>query len=211
MLPWKIVRRCAGRTPCIDLALIAFWRVPRAEQILDGDFGSTPTLFKTSSGIPMVGLENKNGLYYAFQRNDLSKPVWQTRIATHRGSISSSACDGKRLYVAGRAVVLADDSCSGSLAALNPDTGAIIWQHCLVEDEAGALGDMVSGAVAAAPGVIAYGQGSDVIVLDADSGKLLFSYHDTDKDASFFGWASISRGALYIGSTDGKLLAFAPQ
>jgi outer membrane protein assembly factor BamB len=194
-----------------DLSLIASWKVPRAEQLVDGDFGSTPTLFKTSSGLPMVGLENKNGLYYAFQRDDLSKPVWKARIASHRGSISSSAWDGKRLYVAGRAVVLEDDSCPGSLAALNPDTGAIIWQHCLAEDETGALGELVSGAVAAAPGVIAYGQGSDVIVLDADSGKLLFSYHDTDSDAAFCGWASISHGVLYIGSTDGKLFAFAPQ
>jgi outer membrane protein assembly factor BamB len=50
-----------------------------------------------------------------------------------------------------------------------------------------------------------------VVVLDAESGKLLFSYHDTDRDAAFYGWASISHGVLYIGSADGKLLAFAPQ
>jgi len=194
-----------------NLSLIASWQVPFAEQIADGDFGSTPTLFKTSSGIPMVGLENKNGLYYAFQRDDLSKPIWQVRIATHRASVSSSAWDGHRLYVAGRAVLLGDASCLGSLAALNPDTGAIIWQHCLTEDETGALGLLVAGAVAAAPGVIAYGQGADVIVLDAASGKLLFSYHDADRDAAFYGWASLSHGVLYIGSTDGKLFAFAPQ
>jgi len=195
-----------------DLSLIASWQLPRAERIVDGDFGSTPTLFETSSGILMVGLENKNGKYYALRRDAIRRgPVWRARIASHRGSISSSAWDGHRLYVAGRAVELGEDSCSGSLAALNPDTGAIIWQHCLEEDETGALGELVSGAVAAAPGVIAYGQGSDVIVLDAASGKLLFSYHDTDRDASFCGWASISQGVLYIGSTDGKLLAFAPQ
>lgn len=194
-----------------NLSLMASWQVPLAEQLVDGDFGSTPTLFKTSKGTPMVGLVNKNGLYYAFHRNDLSKPVWKTRIATHRGNISSSAWDGHRLYVAGRAVSLGGTSCTGSLAALNPDTGAIIWQHCLPEDETGALGELASGAVAAAPGVIAYGQGSDVIVLDADSGKLLFSYHDTDKEAAFCGWASISHGVLYIGSVDGKLFAFAPQ
>lgn len=36
-----------------------FWRLPLEETLRDGDFGTTPTLFKTSAGVPMVGLENK--------------------------------------------------------------------------------------------------------------------------------------------------------
>ncbi len=199
-----------------DLSLLHFWRLPLSETLRDGDFGTTPTLFKTSAGVPMVGLENKNGKYYAFKRDQLDTPVWRTRIAIGRGSISSSAWDGQRLYVAGRTVKLQGVQCPGSLAALNPDTGAIIWQDCLKnastpEPATGVLGEMVSGAVAAVPGLVAYAQGPYVMLFDAVSGKVLFSYHDTGEDSLFRGWASISNGVLYIGNANGKLYAFAPE
>ena len=52
----------------------------------DSDFGSTPTLFNGVIGgqsQPLVGSINKNGVYYAFERDAISSgPVWRTRIAT---------------------------------------------------------------------------------------------------------------------------------
>lgn len=184
-----------------DLSFLHSWQVPRSKQLQDGDFGATPTLFTTSTGTAMVGLVNKNSKYYAFKRDDLSKPMWQAKIAMHRGSIASSAWDGHRLYVAGRAISLDEVDCQGSVAALNPDTGAFIWQHCL-EDE------LPIGAVTAAPGLVIYPIGEHMNVLSAVSGQTLFSYEGND--SHFWGWASISNGVLYVGSTDGKLYAFAP-
>jgi hypothetical protein len=59
-----------------DLSLLQSWQIPKHERIEDGDFGATPTLFTTSTDIPMVGVVNKNSIYYAFRRGDLSKPAW---------------------------------------------------------------------------------------------------------------------------------------
>ena len=59
-------------------------QVPAKQQKVDSDFGSTPTLFVASiSGITrqMIGLQNKNGIYYAFDRSTISSgPLWQKRI-----------------------------------------------------------------------------------------------------------------------------------
>lgn len=185
-----------------DLSLLHSWQVPLSEQLSDGDFGATPTLFTSSAGVHMVGVENKNGRFYAFKRDDLGKPMWKARIATHRGGTSSSAWDGHRLYVAGRSITLNHVYCQGTITALNPDTGALLWQYCLKG------GELPIGAVTAVPGLVVDAVGDRVIVLNAASGRVLFSYQSSD--SRFWGWASISHGVLYLGSIDGKLYAFAP-
>src|SRR5260370_1061689 len=137
-----------------DLSFMHHWQVPASQQIGDGDFGSTPTLFTTTSGTPMVGLENKNGLFYAFNRADIaSGPVWSTKLATSRGSQSSAAWDGHTLYVGGHGVTLNGTSCPGSVSALNPNTGTIIWQHCMKSGS-------VTGAVIAVPRLVVLGTGT---------------------------------------------------
>lgn len=187
-----------------DLTFMHHWQVPASQQISDGDFGATPTLFKTTSGTPMVGLENKNGIFYAFTRASIaSGPVWSIKIATSRGSQSSAAWNGNTLYVGGHGVTLNGTSCPGSVAALNPNTGAIIWQHCMKSGS-------VTGAVIAVPGLVVLGQGTYMMVLDATSGNTLFRYNDTNSGSRFWGWASVSNGVLYIGNKDGRLYAFAP-
>ncbi len=55
-----------------DLSLVSRYQLPPVERPGDSDFGSTPTLFTTSTGTPMVGVANKNGKYYAFNRNTIS-------------------------------------------------------------------------------------------------------------------------------------------
>ncbi len=186
-----------------DLSLIHFWQIPKSERIKDGDFGATPTLFATSAGTPMVGLVNKNGIYYAFKRDDLSGPVWRTRIATTGINISSSAWDGHRLYVGGRRVTINGVTCRDSVAALDPDDGTILWQQCLASAR-------YTGAIVAVPGLVVIGQGLYVTILDATSGQILSNLKGQD-DSRFWGWASISHGVLYIGDTGGRLYAFAPE
>lgn len=194
-----------------NLALIGSWQVPPSQQVPDSDFGTTPTLFQaTINGVvqPMVGLENKNGTYYAFMRGNLGQgPVWQTTIGD--GEIfSPSAWDGNYLYVAGGHANISGTSCQGtnnegSLQALDPATGSFIWRDCFPSGN-------VLGAVTAVPGVAVVGAGPTMEVISTASGQTLFSYQDTSSGAIFYGAASIANGVLYIGDTNGNLYAFAP-
>lgn len=194
-----------------NLQFVSSWQVPLPQQVIDSDFGATPTLFTaTIKGVSraLVGVAHKNGRYYAFVRGALSKgPVWTATIAKGGscpncgdGSISSSAWDGARLYVAGGSTSINGTQCRGSLRALNPATGAFLWQHC--------LNGPVLGAVTAVSGVIVVTGGSAVTVINAGSGTSLFNFKDTSKGAVFFSAASISNGVLYVGSFVGNFYAF---
>jgi hypothetical protein len=157
----------------------------------------------------MVGIQNKNGVYYAFDRSSLSSgPVWKTKIAVAgecpecgQGNISSSSWDGTHLYVAGGTTAINGVKCAGSVQALQPGTGNIAWQNCL-------QGGPVIGAVTAVPGVVFLGQGPYFVGFDASAGNTLFSYQDTNAGSDFWGPASISNGVAYIGNQDGTLFAF---
>ena len=89
------------------------------------------------------------------------------------------------------------------MRALNPATGAFLWQDCLTDGT-------VLAAVTAVPGVVVAEDGSTMVLLNATSGQTLFSYTDPTKDAVFYGAASPSNGVLYVGNFDGNFYAFGP-
>ena len=193
-----------------NLSLVGSWAVPPAQQSEDSDFGATPTLFSGVVGgqsEALVGVINKNGLYYAFERGALaSGPVWTTRIAigggnptTGNGDVASSAFDGTTLYVGGDAT----SSCSGTVNALNPSTGAFIWQHCYTDG-----GFVLGGVTVDSGGVVAVGEGNNIQVLSAATGASVFSYAGV---GPFWGPPSIADGALYEGDMSGNLYALVTQ
>lgn len=197
-----------------DLSYISSWQVPASEQINDSDFGSTPTLFKaTIKGTKrlLVGVANKNGTFYTFDRASLSVgPLWRASIATigggcgpdcGDGSISPAAWDGSTLYVAGGQTTIAGVSCKGSLRALAPATGRFKWEHCLQDGP-------VLGAVSMVPGVAVVGEGNTLVLVATSDGHTLYTYTDTNTNATFYAPASISNGVLYIGAYEGVLFAF---
>ncbi len=191
-----------------DLSFVDAWEVPTSQQGDDSDFISTPTLFASSGGIPMVGVANKNGIFYAFQRDALSNgPVWQDQIAKggdcpqcDDGSNSPAVWDGTTLYVAGGKTTIRGKYCQGSLNALHPGTGTFLWQRCFNDGP-------VLGPVAGVPGVLVVGEGAYVVVLAAASGTTLYRFQDTTSGSFFYGGASISNGVIYIGNKDGNLFA----
>ncbi len=78
------------------LSLVGSWAVPPAQQSEDSDFGATPTLFSGVVGgqsEALVGVINKNGIYYAFERDALG--VGAGLGDPHRDWRRESA-DGKR-------------------------------------------------------------------------------------------------------------------
>jgi outer membrane protein assembly factor BamB len=189
-----------------NLSLVGMWTVPQNQQDADPDFGSTPTLFTgTVSGqsTPLVGMINKNGVFYALKRDALaSGPVWSTRIATGggnptigQGDQASAAFDGTTLYVGGDNT----STCSGTVNALNPSTGAFIWQHCFTDG-----GFVLGGVTATSGGVVAVGEGNNIAVVSAATGASLFTYPGV---GPFFGPPSVAGGTLYEGDMSGNLYA----
>ncbi|HUY78389.1 MAG TPA: PQQ-binding-like beta-propeller repeat protein [Ktedonobacterales bacterium] len=192
-----------------NLSLISSWAVPASQETSDGDFGNTPTLF-TAGSRKMIGLANKNGIYYAFDRANISAgPVWQERVAFDSGdcpqcgdgSISPSAWDGTTLYVAGGNTTISGSSCRGSVRALNPANGAVLWAHCLTAGT-------VMAAVDAIPGVVIVTEGAWVNALSTATGATLFSFEEPNHSTVFMSAASVVNGRLYAASGSGNLFAF---
>jgi hypothetical protein len=197
-----------------DLSIAGSWRVPTSQQLSDVDFGATVTLFTATingTPTPLLGVANKNGWYYAFDRSKplSAGPLWEDKIAIGGddpgngfGSISSSAWDGTTLYVGGGKTTINGVSCAGgTVRAVNPATGAYLWQHCLGSG-------YVIAAITAIPGAIVVGAGSTFYVLASSNGATLFRFQDTTTHAVFNGPATVVNGRLYEGNVDGNFYAF---
>jgi hypothetical protein len=197
-----------------DLAVVAHWTVPKSQLLSDGDFGSVPTLFTATIGGAtrrLVGLGNKNGIFYAWDRTNIAAgPVWERQVATGgddpqggNGTLSPAVWDGSTLFVAGGSTKIGGKSCAGGVRALNPATGASMWEFCATTGH-------VLGALAAAPGVIAVPAGPSVLVLNASTGKQLAAYKNPS-GAQYWGAPSIGGGHLFAPGMDGTLTALAPK
>ena len=144
----------------------------------------------------MVGVVNKNGIYYSLDQNSLhTGPVWQATISTSTISISSSAWDGSMLYDAGRNTTIARKSCKGSLRALNPATGTYVWQDCLNDGN-------ILAPVSAVPGVVLAGEGTHLLATTAADGHILLI---ALANGTIYGAPSISNGTVYVVSTAAKV------
>ena len=189
------------------LALKGSWGVPRPSPTsgFDADWGTSPIVFNDATGRQLVAATNKDGITYAFDRNNVSAgPVWQQQIAVGgdcptcgEGSVSSGAFGNGLLYMAGGNTTINGVAAAGSVRALNPSTGAIIWEHA---DAA-----PVIAALAYGNGLVFAGAGPTFEVLDAASGTQLWSYATR---GDIYGAPSIANGIVYAGSTDRAVYAF---
>jgi outer membrane protein assembly factor BamB len=195
-----------------NLALMSFWQVPAAQLGPDSDFGSTPTLFPATIGGTvhhLVGVANKNGIYYALDEANISNgPVWTATIAVGGqgpergdGSISPSAWDGTNLYVGGGNTTIGGQSCQGGLRALNPATGAFIWERCMNDGP-------VMGAVTVVPGIVAVGEGTALWMMSTSDGHDLFKKWDLSTNSKYYAGPTIANGVVYITNKDGNFYAY---
>jgi len=189
------------------LALKGSWQIPAAQAISDSDWGTTPIVFDDATGTHLVAAANKNGYLYAYDRTDVTAgPLWQQKIGTPPGSCpqcgdgmaSSGAFANGRLYYASGPTTINGSAYPGSVRALDPATGAYLWQH-------GTSGNIVP-AIAYANGLILDGEGSTLEVLDAATGAPLYHYMT---GGQLYGAPSVSNGQIFEGSTDGYVYAFA--
>jgi polyvinyl alcohol dehydrogenase (cytochrome) len=183
------------------------WKLPDVSgQTWDADWGSSPTLFTDAKGRQLVGAGQKDGGYYAFDRNDLAAgPVWISPIArpgevpqNGDGALSTAAFDGTTLYVGGGVPRDVDDpNILGAVTALNPADGSILWRHTFAGP--------VLGPVSFANGIVFAVGGKSVVALDAATGSVLWSH---DMKAWGFGGVAIARGRVYVGDLFGTIYAF---
>jgi polyvinyl alcohol dehydrogenase (cytochrome) len=177
----------------------------------DYDFGSAPNEITYQSGWnskTIIGAGQKSGIYYALDP-DTGAELWHTQVGpgSSLGGIEwGSATDGTRIYVAicdFNGIPYAAGS-AGSWAALDPATGAILWQ------KADPNGGFDIGPMAVANGVVyADSMGGrysavaqTMLALDSSTGETLWSF---SAGSSVNAGATIVDGTVYWGSGYGHM------
>jgi outer membrane protein assembly factor BamB len=182
------------------------WKLPHDSFTWDADWGSSPTLFTDASGRELVGAGQKDGGYYAFERDAIaSGPVWVAPIAilgevpqNGDGTLSTAAFDGTTLYVGGGIPPGTDDkTVLGAVSAVSPSDGTILWRHT--------FDGPVIAPVSFANGVVFAVGGTSIVGLDAATGSVLWSYK---MKAGGFGGIAIAGGRIYAGDLFGTIYAF---
>jgi len=156
----------------------------------DYDFGSAPNEITYQAGPTaktIIGAGQKSGIYYALDP-DTGAELWHTQVgpgSSLGGMEWGSASDGTRIYVAIANLygIPYSAGSAGSWAALDPATGAILWQ---VADPNGSvdLGPLtVADGVVYAPSMAAASlfvpdapTAPSMFALDASNGSTIWSY-----------------------------------
>ena len=180
----------------------------------DLDFGAAPNLFTTTdpaTGRPrqVLGIGQKSGDYWAINP-DNGSVLWKTKVGPGGlggGVEFGTATDGERIYVAeantsqqpfllsGTGPFAGMTVTSGYWSALNPATGAILWQ---TPDPQASKNP---GFVTVANGVVyagsAAGSGGNMYALEASTGEVLWSFAS---GGSVFSAPAVVHGRLFWGS-----------
>jgi polyvinyl alcohol dehydrogenase (cytochrome) len=202
---------------CPNINTVAPNKIPAGP---DYDFGSDPNeiTYQTASGPKtIIGAGQKSGIYYALDP-DTGAELWHTQVgpgSSLGGMEWGQASDGKRIYVSiadfyGIPYGSKGSINAGSWSALDPATGAILWQ---VADPNSAvdLGPLaISNGVLFVPSMGSQSpyaaSGSTtaptMLALNAATGKTLWQF---SSGASVIAGASIVEGVVYWGSGYGHL------
>ncbi len=195
------------------LATQDMWQVPLAERTFDDDFGGSPTLFSipTPEGDKaMVGACNKNGFYYAWDAGNLAAgPVWKFKIGEvgHGAGrcLGAAAFDGQRLYIGGPATTVDSQPVSGSVAALDPATGNVLWQLGLAASVQSSVSLAGGGVVAVPIWDQSTTSGLSVKLVDAATGTLVTTLFG---NSEVFGQPAFSDGLLFLASYNKGINAY---
>ncbi|MFZ0829698.1 MAG: PQQ-binding-like beta-propeller repeat protein [Thermoplasmata archaeon] len=185
------------------LAVKAKWQVPVLQTVPDGDFGVTPTLFTPSGGYPMVTAANKNGILYALYQSNLTL-AWEAPLCCTdvEDEHISTAWGGGYVYAVSSDTTVGGVSYNSSVRAFNPRTGVVVWAKGFSDSSYDGY---------AAPlwvnGLLIVPDEHTLLVLNAKTGATIYQYN---QPGHFQAAASISRGEVFVGSSDGRVYAFGP-
>jgi outer membrane protein assembly factor BamB len=150
----------------------------------DQDFGAPPTVFSaTLQGQPteMVGVSNKNGVFYALRSHNLAAgPAWQFKVSHPpiTPTVGAAAWDGSYLYVVGNQATINGKNYQGSINKLDPSTGLPVWQTPLESAVVGSPSMNGSGILAVTTfesndGVPKKGAPNGTYLIDSATGSIL--------------------------------------
>jgi outer membrane protein assembly factor BamB len=105
------------------------------------------------------------------------------------------------LFIGGEKTRIGHAICAGSIRAVRPSTGKVVWADCLRSGP-------VLGAVTAVPGLAFVDAGNTVYAVGANRGTVVWSYQDKHGGSRFWGAPTVSGGRVYVGNQDGRLYAF---
>ena len=182
------------------------WKLGSDERVFDSDWGTSPTLLTDSGGRQLVAAANKNGVLYAFLRDRLHEgPVWRRRVAVGGacpecgyGTASTGTFDGRRLFYAGGLATIRKHRYRGSVRAIDPATGRVLWSRGLSGPVLGALVQRDGRLVVASEAVL--------YVLRARDGAVLHR-NRLSGDRT---WSTplVDRHRVIVGTLNGKIRAF---
>lgn len=180
-----------------------YFFLPSNSTAEDIEWGSSPTLFVDANDEPLVAATGKDGVIYAVRQKDLA-PVWQTTLAikcvdpeSGCGSISTPAFDGKTLYV-GAGVADPESFQNGSLYALDPATGQVLWSVL--------LDGVVIAPVTVANGLVFASTTMGLEVHDAGTGDTLWT--DEQEFGGLYSQPVVSDGVVYATYVSGRVFAW---
>lgn len=197
---------CIVRLALDGLAIEDAWKVDPGN-VPDADWGSSPTLFADGGSRQLVGAGQKDGFYYAFLRDNLrSGPVWKAPLARGGGcpqccdgTLSTAAFDGQRLYVgAGAPPDIDAAEFVGTVSALEPATGAVLWRYEI-------SGGPVIAPITVVNGVVFTAGANRIVALSAATGEELWSFVTP---AWCYGGVAVANGRVFVGDTLGIFYAF---
>jgi outer membrane protein assembly factor BamB len=127
----------------------------------DLDFGTTPVFFRDSQGRTLVGANQKNGTFYAYDLDHVSDgPAWKRATGL---SVGTPPAYDATLGPGGTLFVVGDN---GVLYGLDPANGSDRWPPAVV--------GFANGNIAVANGLVFMGSGAGrVTVVEASTGMLL--------------------------------------
>ena len=170
----------------------------------DYDFGSAPNrivYFDHGHRKTLIGAGQKSGFYYAFDP-DTGAELWRTHVgpgSTLGGIEWGSASDGVRIYVAIANLNFTSYAAgfAGSIAALDPATGAILWQTADPSFSLN-LGPLsTAGGVVYASSMSGTPGAPTMFALDASNGHVVWAFAP---GVSVNAGATVANGYVYWGS-----------
>jgi len=219
---WKqqLIKHDTWRQVCQQPGNEAYCPGDASGSALDFDFGAMPNLF-TVHGQTLVGIGQKNGVYHTYDART-GRLKWQTTLGVPKpnGGVGGlewgGAYDGHRLYLASW------QADPGTLYALEPATGRILWRTPNPADGCSTGGASrypqlcelaLTPAVSATPDLVYEGSADGKLrIFSAATGALRWQF-DTVRDfagvngvpgrgsaLSGNGGAVVSNGMLYVQS-----------